>query len=153
MLLFIASSRGEEELLSRIAPQSRLKFFVNQRPQSFLCHTLNYNEILQSGLWICDICLNKHLNKTFDCRVGYRHAAVGNASFPPSLCAICHTFMDVYLIQSACIDCSLFFKDYFINLLTAEFIRVYYGNATIIKRWLDCKFYKILNPCDKPLII
>lgn len=139
-------SNEKEEFLSWIAPQSRLEFLTDQKPQSLLYHTLHYIEIPQSRHWICDTCLDKHINKAFDCYVGYRHAAVANTSFLPSLCAICYAFMDIYSIYFACKECTLFYNDYFINLPTEKFIKVYNDNATIVKRWIDCKFYKIVNP-------
>ena len=134
-------------------PQSRLEFFIDQRPQSVLCHTLRYNEIPQSRHWICDPCLEKHKNKAYDCRIEFRHAAVTNSEFLPSFCAICYTLLDVYAIYSACNNCAAFYKEHFINLSIEEFIEIYHGNTAIVKRWTDCKFYKIVNPCDKPLII
>ena len=60
---------------------------------------------------------------------------------------LCHT------VYSACKECTNFFKEYFINLTTADFVRALYDHGLIVKRWLDCKFYKIVNPCDKPLNI
>ena len=134
--------------MAEIPPEARLAYFNKQRPGILLCYTLKYNEIPHTGQWICDLCLIRHIDKSYGCKEGYRHSAIGNTYFATAICAICQEHMDIYIISDACKDCSYFFQEYFTNISNTEFIRHYYGHGIIAKRWLDYKVFRVSNPCD-----